>query len=109
MTSVALLALVVVASLVITKWLAFAAVLVIQSAWRAVKLAKHDADWYGGYKTAVGTLTLAITGSASLAAYGIAHVPKAIENYHIRQIAATQASMHHVASLLESYRLSHDS
>lgn len=109
MTSVALLVLVVVATLVITKWLAFAAVLVIRSGWRAVKLAKQDAEWYGGYKTAVGTLSLAIAGSAALAAYGIAHIPRAIENYHIRQIAATQASMHHLASLLENYRLSHDS
>ncbi len=109
MTSVARRALVVAASLVATKWLAFAGVLVIWSAWRAVKLAKRDGEWYGGYKTAVATLSLTIAASATLATYGIAHIPQAIENYRLRQVAATQASMHHVASLLENYRLGHDS
>jgi hypothetical protein len=55
MTSVGLLVLVVAAALVVTKWMAVAAVLVIWSAWRAVHLAKRDAEWYGGYKTAVVT------------------------------------------------------
>ena len=95
MTSVALLALVVVAALVATKWLAFAAVLVIWSAWRAVRLARRDAEWYGGYKTAATTLTVTIMGGAVLAAYGIAHIPKALENYKTRQIAATQSVMYH--------------
>ncbi|PYT05700.1 MAG: hypothetical protein DMF60_11105 [Acidobacteria bacterium] len=105
MTSVALLALVVTASLVATKWLSFAAVVVIWSAWRAVRLARRDAEWYGGYKTAVATLSLTIAASAALAAYGIAHIPQALENYQLRQIAATEAAMHHVANLLEEYQL----
>lgn len=105
MTSVGLLALVVIAALVVTKWMAVAAVLVMWSAWRAVKLARRDAEWYGGYRTAVTTLSLTIVGSLALATYGIAHVPKAFENYKLRQIAATQASMHHAASLLEDYKL----
>ena len=105
MISVGVLALVVLASLVITKWLAFGSLLVIWSAWRSIKLARHDAEWYGGYKTAVATLSVTIAGSLALAAYGIAHIPRALENYHLRQVAATQASMHHVASLLEEYRL----
>lgn len=105
MTSVGLLALVVVAALVATKWLAVAAVLVMWSAWRAVRLAKRDAEWYGGYKTAAATLSLTIAGSLALAAYGIAHIPQAFENYRLRQVAATEASFHHVASLLEDYKL----
>jgi hypothetical protein len=105
MTSVALLALVVAAALVATKWLAFGAVLVIWSAMRAVRLARHDAEWYGGYKTAVATLSLTIVGSLALASYGIAHIPQALENYRLRQVAATQASMHHAAGLLEEYKL----
>lgn len=104
MTSVALLALVVVAALVATKWLAFAAVLVMWSAWRALRLAKRDAEWYGGYKTAAATLAVTIAGSAALAAYGIAHIPQAFENYRLRQVAATQASMYHVANQLEEYK-----
>lgn len=105
MTSVGLLALVVVAALVATKWLAVAAGLVMWSAWRAVRLAKRDAEWYGGYKTAAATLSLTIAGSLALAAYGIAHIPQAFENYRLRQVAATEASFHHVASLLEDYKL----
>jgi len=105
MTSVALLALVVIAVVVVTKWLAVAAVLVMWSAWRALRLARLDGEWYGGYKTAAATLSLTIAGSLALAAYGIAHIPQAFENYRLKQAAATQASMHHVASLLEDYRL----
>jgi hypothetical protein len=104
MTSVALLALVVVAALVATKWLAFAAVLVIWSAWRAVRLARQDAEWYGGYKTAAATLAVTIMGSAGLAAYGIAHIPQALDNYRTRHIAATQSAMYHVANSLEEYK-----
>jgi hypothetical protein len=104
MTSVGLLALVVVAALVATKWLAFAAVLVMWSAWRAVRLAKRDAEWYGGYKTAAATLSLTIGGSLALAAYGIAHIPQAFENYRLRQVAATHASMYHLANSLEEYK-----
>jgi len=108
MISVALLALVVTAALVATKWLAFAAVVVIWSAWRAVRLARQDSEWYGGYKTAVSTLALTIAASVALAAYGIAHIPKALDNYHARQIAATEAAMHHLASLLEQYQQAHN-
>lgn len=108
MISVALLALVVTAALVATKWLAFAAVVVIWSAWRAVRLARQDSDWYGGYKTAVSTLALTIAASVALAAYGIAHIPKALDSYHARQIAATEAAMHRLASLLEQYQQAHN-
>lgn len=104
MTAVALLMLVVVAALVATKWLAFAAVLVIWAAWRAVRLARRDPQWYGGYKTATATLAVTIAASATLAAYGIAHIPQAWDNYWLRQTAATQSTMHHVASLLEEYK-----
>ncbi|MFY9574339.1 MAG: hypothetical protein WAV20_23300 [Blastocatellia bacterium] len=103
-TSVALLVLVVVGVLVATKWLAFASVAVFWSAWRAVRRSKQDPEWYGGYKTAAATLTIAIAGSAVVAAYGIAHIPKALENYRLRQIAATHASMYQVATLLEEYK-----
>ena len=105
MISVGLLAVVIAAALLATKWMAVAALLVIWSSWRAMQLARRNADWYGGYKTAVATLTLTIVGSLGLATYGVAHIPKAIENYKIRQIASTQASMHHIASLLEEYKM----
>lgn len=105
MISVGLLALVVAAALVATKWMAVGAVLVIWSARRAMRLASRNAEWYGGYRTAAATFSVAIVGSLTMAIYGIAHIPKAIENYGIRQVAATQASMHHIASLLEDYKL----
>jgi hypothetical protein len=104
-TSVGLLALVVFASAVATKWMAVAAVVVLWSAWRAMMLARRDAEWYGGYRTAATTFSVTLVASLALAAYGVAHIPKALENYRIKQIAATQASMHHIASLLEDYKL----
>src|SRR4030095_14712166 len=91
MISVALLVLVVVAVLVATKWVAFRAVIVIWYAGRAVLLAKRDSEWYGGYKTAVATLTVTILGSIGLASYGIARIPKALANYEARKIRATKA------------------
>ena len=105
MTSIALLALVVASALVITKWMALAAVLVAWTAWRAVRLARVNAEWYGGYKTAVTTLSLTLAAGLTLATYGIVHIPTALENYRLRQVAATQSSMYHVANLLEAYKL----
>lgn len=104
MTSVAMLLLVITASLVATKWLAFGAVLVIWAAWRAVKLSKGDPELYGGYKTAAATLAVTVVGSIGLASYGIAHVPQALENYRTRRIAATESAMYHVANQLEEYK-----
>lgn len=105
MTSVALLALVVGASLVATKWLAVGAVAVIWSSWRAMRLARRNAEWYGGYKTAASTFSVTIAASLALAAYGVAYIPKAFENYRLRQVAATHSSMRHLAGLLEEYKL----
>jgi len=105
MTSITLLALVIAGSVIVTKWFALASVFVIWSAARAVRLAKQDSDWYGGYKTSLATLSLTLAGSLAMATYGVAHIPKALENYRIRQIAATQASMHHIAGLLEDFRV----
>ena len=104
MTSVALLLAVVGAALVSTKWMAVGAVVVIWSAWRATRLARRDPEWYGGLRTAIATLSLAIVGSAALAAYGISYIPRAIENYGIRHVAATEAAMYHVWSSLEDYK-----
>lgn len=108
MISVGLLALVVVLSLVATKWLAFGALVVMWSARRAVLLAKRDSEWYGGYKTAVATLTLTVVASIALASYGIAYIPKALENYDARQIAATEAAMHELAAMIEKYHLANN-
>jgi len=96
---------VIAASLIATKWFALASVFVIWSARRATKLAKQDAEWYGGYKTAAVTLSVTVAAALAMATYGIAHIPKAIENYRTSQTAATQASMHHIASILEDYRV----
>lgn len=104
MTSVALLLLAVSACLLFTKWLAFAVVVVIWSAWRAVRLARRNPQWYGGYKTAAATLVVTSLAGAILAAYGIGRIPQAWENYKLRQTAFTQSEMHHVAALLEEYK-----
>ena len=108
MTSVVLLALVVAVSLAFTKWLAFAAVVVIWSSWRAVKLARRNSEWYGGYRTAAATLTVTILAGAILGAYGLSRIPIALDNRRTRQIAATQALCYHVKGLLESYKQIHN-
>jgi hypothetical protein len=104
MTAVALMIIITGAALVATKWLAFGAVLVIWAAWRAVRFAKRDPEWYGGLKTAKATLIVTIVGSLGLAAYGISYIPQAVENYGIRRVAATEAAMYHVANSLEEYK-----
>jgi hypothetical protein len=105
MRSVALFLVVIAAVLIVTKWLAFVALLVIWSAWRAIKLSRHNPEWYGGYKTSAATLAITIAASATIAGYGIAHIPQALENYRTRQIAATQAAMYHFRGLLEEYKI----
>jgi hypothetical protein len=104
MTSVLLLAIVVGVSLAFTKWLAFAAVAVLWSSWRAVKLARRNPEWYGGYRTAAATLGVTILASGILGAYGVSRIPRALDNRRIRQIAATQALCYHVKVLLEDYK-----
>ena len=109
MTSVLLLALVVGVSLAFTKWLALSAVVVIWSSWRAVKLARRNPEWYGGYRTAAATLTVTILAGVILGAYGVSRIPLAIDNWRTRQIAATQALCYHVKGLLEEYKRVHNS
>src|SRR5258706_7812060 len=84
MTSVALLALVVVAALRATKWLAFAAVLVIWSAWRAVRLAREDPELSRGFKNAPAAPPCSLMGRPGLCVYGLAHMSHAPEKYKNR-------------------------
>jgi len=104
MTAVLLLAVVTTAALVFTKWLAFAAVVVIWSANRALCLSRRDPALYGGRRTALATLTVSVLASLILGTVGAFQIPRYFENRKIRQIAATRARMHHVASLLEEYK-----
>lgn len=104
MLAVALLALVVTASLVFTKYLAFAGVLVIWSARRAMNLARHEPDWYGGYRTAAATLVLTLVAGAVAGGYGIAYIPDYLENRRMRQEAATRATLLNVGRMAEEYK-----
>src|SRR5262245_33916208 len=97
MTSIALFGLVIAASLIVTKWFALASVFVIWSAARALKLAKQDSDWYGGYKTSLVTFSVTVAGRLALATYGIGLISKTLEKYRNRQKAATKASVPHKA------------
>jgi hypothetical protein len=103
-TSLTLLMIVATGAIIGTKWLAFASVFVIWSAWRAVRLSRREPESYGGFRTAATTLALTLSASAALAAYGIAQIPRALDNYRIRRIAATQAAMYHYWSVLENYK-----
>ncbi|MFY9607025.1 MAG: hypothetical protein WAU45_00250 [Blastocatellia bacterium] len=104
MTSVLLLATLVGVSLAFTPWLSFAAVVVLWSSWRAVKLARRNPELYGGYRTAVATLSVTILGSAILGAFAISRIPRVLDNWETGRIAATQAAIYHARSQLEDYK-----
>lgn len=97
------------AILIISKWAAVAITAIIWSLWRAVKLARRQPDSYGGYRTAVVALVIAITGGVSAAGYGVTRIPKYFNDLETRRIAATHSSMYHVASLLEDYKRAYGS
>ncbi|HSB11816.1 MAG TPA: hypothetical protein VLM38_20165 [Blastocatellia bacterium] len=103
-TSVAMLALVVVAGIVVTKWFGFAGVIVAWFAWRALKLGKRNPDWYGGRKTAAATFAVSIAGVAILGSYGVIRILEVLDNYQTQENAITQAAMYHYCGAIEEYR-----
>ena len=64
----------------------------------------RDPEWYGGLKTARATLIATIVASVGLATYGISYLPRAIDNYGTRHVAATEAAMYHAWNSLEEYK-----
>lgn len=103
-TALLLMVAVVFATLIFTKWLAFAVILVVWASWRAVKVARRSPDWYGGYRTALATLVTAMIGGALAGGYGVTRIPKYFDELETRRVAATHAAMYHLASLLEDYK-----
>jgi hypothetical protein len=104
MSAVMLFVIVVVSALVFTKYLAFAGVLVVWSARRAMRLARRDPEWYGGYRTAAATLVVTLAAGAVAGGFGIAYIPKYLENRKMRQEAATRAAFLHLAGMVEEYK-----
>ena len=109
MTAVLMLAIAASVPLIITKWLGILLILPIWRAARAMKLARREPEWYGGYKVATATLVLAIAAGAFSVVYVAKSVPQFLENRKVRRIAATQAAMYHMASLLENYKRTYGS
>jgi hypothetical protein len=104
MVAVGLMVLVAALALIVTKWLAVAAVLVIWSARRAMKLARQQPEGYGGYRTATATLIATIAVSAVASAYTIAYIPKFLDEREEKRKAHTRAEMYRAASRLEAYK-----
>jgi len=104
MTAVAALAAVIIASLVVTSWMALGGILVIWSARRAVKLGRRDPEGFGGYRVAVGTLSLALVSGGALLSYAISRIPEYLRKQEIRRVAATESAMMHGFALLEDYK-----
>jgi len=104
MTAALLLLLAIGLTALLTKWLTGLALVPAWYALRALRLEKGDPAGYGGRRIAATTLVLALAGSAGMAAYGISYIPRALENYSIRRVAATEAAMHHIAAILEDYK-----
>ncbi len=109
MTALLLMAIALSVPLIITKWLAIILVIPIWRAMRAMRLARREPDWYGGYKVAAATLVLSIAAAAISVAYVATSVPQFLENRKVRRVAATQAAMYHLASLLEDYKRAYGS
>jgi hypothetical protein len=109
MTAVLLLAVAAILTLVITKWLAITAVIAIRYAIRAARLARRDPEGYGGFRVATATLVVAIAGSAFMLAYTASNIPQFLENRRVRRLAATHASVYHIANLLEDYKRTYGS
>ena len=109
MTAVLLLAIAVSVPLIITKWLGIILIIPIWRAARAVRLARREPEWYGGYKVATATLILSIAAGIFSVVYVAKNVPQFLENRKVRRLAATQASMYHLANLLEDYKRTYGS
>lgn len=89
---------------ILTKWLTPLGLVPAWFALRALRLEKRDPAGYGGRRIATATLTLALAGSAVMAAYGIVYIPRALDNHRTRRDAATEAAIHHLAAILEDYK-----
>jgi len=104
MIAVAAAASVAAAALIFSSWCALALLLPILLSRRALLLAKRDPSLFGGYKTATASLTLTLIASAGLASYAIIRIPDYLENHKLKERAAQQAMMLHLAVLLEQWR-----
>ena len=104
LTAIALLAMVVAAALLFTKFLALAAVLVIWAARKAMRLAQRDPESYGGYRTAVATLVVTLTAGAVFGGLAIAGIPRLLRDREDKRTAATCAAMYRYYQMIEEYR-----
>jgi hypothetical protein len=100
-TSVGLLAAAILASIVITKWLAFTGLLVVWFAWRAMKASKKEPQLYGGYRTATAAFAISVAGVLGISSYATVRIPEVIDNFRAQEIAATQAEMYRWCSAIE--------
>jgi len=109
LTSLLLVAVITTASLIFTKWFALGGLIVIWSAWRALRLARVNPEWYGGRRIAASVFGVAVIATVSAGVVALSLLPRYLENRKIRQAAATRAEMHHMASLLEDFKCTHGS
>jgi hypothetical protein len=91
-------------TMIFSSWFALALLVPVVLSRRALLLAKGDPGLYGGYKTATASLTLALIASAGLASYAVVRIPDYLENRRLKELAAQQAIMLHLAVLLEQHR-----
>ena len=89
-TAVALLAIVVGAALLFTKFLAIAGLLVVWAARKAMRLAQRDPEGYGGYRTAAATLAVTLTAGAVSGGFAIASIPRLIKERKAKETASSK-------------------
>ncbi len=105
MNTFGLLAVVITAALVFTKFFALGAIPVIWYTWRSLKLARHNPEQFGGYKVLAPTFALTLIASSVVAGLTVSYIPKFLENRQHKKIAATEAALHHKYALLAEYML----
>jgi hypothetical protein len=88
----------------ISLWAAVALVITAWLSLRAMRLSRRDPDWFGGYRSSLASLLIALVVGGVLSVYGIAHIPLALDKRRIRREAATRSTMFQMYRLLEEYK-----
>ncbi|MEW6127189.1 MAG: hypothetical protein AB1757_09130 [Acidobacteriota bacterium] len=105
MNTFGLLAVVITAALVFTKFFAIGAIPVIWYTWRSLQRSRKNPEQFGGYKVLMPTFALTLIASFVIAGFAVAYIPRLLENRRIKKEAASMAAIHRKAAFLEAFKL----
>jgi hypothetical protein len=104
MNTFGLLAVMITAALVFTKFFALGALPVIWYTWRSLKLSRNNPEQFGGYTVLAPTFALTLIASFVIAGLTISYIPRFLENRQTRIKATTEAGMRQDAAIIEAYQ-----